>query len=126
MTAARVLVVEDDAKQHDLIVHVIRRSGHRPTSAHDGEQALTILQQGHEFDWLITDIRLPGTIDGWMVGSEFALSRPLAPVIYISGVEADAMARRASNSIFLAKPIDPADLTALFQRLEKTGRTDPD
>jgi two-component system, OmpR family, response regulator len=123
LMAARVLVVEDDPKQHDLIVHVIRRAGHEPISAFTGEQALSILRaEGQHIDWLITDIRLPGTIDGWIVGSEFALSRPLSPIVYISGIEADFGARRASNSVFLAKPIDPRDLVEIFGRLQDAAK----
>jgi DNA-binding NtrC family response regulator len=122
LPAARVLVVEDDPKQHDLIVHVIRRSGHEPVSAFTGEEALSILRgEGQNIDWLITDIRLPGSIDGWIVGSEFSLSRPLSPVVYISGVEADIRARRASNSVFLQKPIDPRELVKIFERLKDGG-----
>ena len=51
------------------------------------------------------------------------MSRPLSPVIYISGVEVDAAARRASNSIFLQKPIEAADLIAIFRKLDGVTRS---
>jgi len=74
-------------------------------------------EQGRRIDWLMTDIRLPGAIDGWVVGSEFTLTHPLRPVIYISGVEPDVMGKRATTSVFLQKPVTPKDLVATLNRL---------
>src|SRR4051794_19508219 len=104
---ARILVVEDDVVLHDLIVNIVRRSGHTPVSAYNGEDALKILRDPDQhIDWLLTDIRLPGVIDGWVVGSEFTLTRPRQPVIYMSEVVQDSASRQAANSIFLPKPFD--------------------
>jgi two-component system, OmpR family, response regulator len=116
---ARILVVEDDAILHDLIVNVVRRSGHQAVSAYNGEDALRILRDPDQrIDWLLTDIRLPGVIDGWVVGSEFTLTHPRQPVIYMSEVVQDSASRRAANSIFLPKPVDVSDLVATFTRLK--------
>ena len=127
VSAARILVVEDDPILHDFIVELIRRSGHEAVSAHTGEEALAILRDpSGRIDWLLTDIRLPGHIDGWLVGSEFALSHPLKPVIYISGVAPDSTTRRASNSVFVPKPLNPTALLAIFKRLSKDGAANAD
>src|SRR5687767_11596629 len=92
----RILVVEDDENLHSLIVRVVRRSGCDAVSAYSGEQALLLLREpGEHIDWLLTDIRLSGAIDGWVVGSEFSLAHPLRPVIYMSGVEEDSHSRTA-------------------------------
>ena len=39
--------------------------------ADTGAEALTLLDDGMPFAGLYTDLRLPGHIDGWAVGSEF-------------------------------------------------------
>jgi DNA-binding NtrC family response regulator len=114
----RVLIVEDDENLHALIVKVVRRSGCETVSAYSGEQALLILRNpGEHIDWLLTDIRLSGAIDGWVVGSEFSLAHPLRPAIYMSGVEKDSLSRTAVNSIFLQKPVDVHQLLETFRRL---------
>ena len=118
--SARILVVEDDPIFHDLVVRVVRRSGHEAVSAHTGEEALSILRNpGEHIDWLLTDIRLPGLTDGWVVGSEFALSHPLQSVIYMSGVERDSCSRRVANSTFLQKPMNVSDLASTFRALSE-------
>jgi CheY-like chemotaxis protein len=114
----RILVVEDDENLHALIVKVVRKSGCKAASAYSGEQALTILRDPREqIDWLLTDIRLSGAIDGWVVGSEFNLAHPLKPIIYMSGVEEDSRSRTAVNSIFLRKPVDVHELLMTFRHL---------
>jgi CheY-like chemotaxis protein len=119
---ARVLVVEDDPVVHQMVIHVVKQAGHDTVSAHTGEEALGILQEAREpIDCLISDIRLPGAIDGWIVGSEFVLSRPLQPVVYMSAVEEDLTSRRASNSVFLKKPITVARLTEVVEGLVSGG-----
>jgi two-component system, OmpR family, response regulator len=120
--SACILVVEDDPVLHELVVKIVRRSGHQAVSAHTGEEALSILRdRGEHIDWLLTDIRLPGTIDGWVVGSEFTLNHPFQSVIYMSGVEEDYASRRAMNSTFLQKPVNVGDLVGTFRALSRTS-----
>jgi DNA-binding response OmpR family regulator len=96
----------------------VQRSGCTPIAALTGEEALAILRDRRaQIDWLLVDIKLPGSIDGWVVGSEFALTHPTRPVIYMSSVEEDSASRRASNSIFLTKPVDANELVTTFHRL---------
>ena len=122
-TAPRILVVEDDAIFHSLVVKVLRRAGYETVSAFNGEEALATLRRPDEqIDWLLTDIRLAGVIDGWVVGSEFHLTRPLRPVVYMSGVEPDVASKRGENSLFLPKPFDNRDLVETFKRLVENCR----
>lgn len=113
----RLLVVEDDADLHELIARTARREGFEVLSAYTGEEALALLRDSKGgIDWLLADIRLPGMVDGWVVGAEFSFVHPLRPVIYISGCENDS-SRRAAGSLFLKKPVHVPDLITTFQRM---------
>jgi CheY-like chemotaxis protein len=112
----RLLIVEDDRDLNELIARTARATGCEVVSAYTGEESLEILRGPEGIDWLLADIRLPGQIDGWTVGSEFSLSHPLRPVIYISGTERDS-ARKVAGSIFLFKPVDVSELISMFERL---------
>src|SRR3954452_2938355 len=113
----RLLIVEDDAALHALIARLARRQGFEVESAYTGEHALSVLRQSRgSVDWLLADIRLPGLISGWVVGSEFSLTHPLRPVIYISGCEEDH-SHRPVGSLFLKKPVDVYDLLSSFQQM---------
>ena len=111
----RLLIVEDDRDLNECFARAGRDQGCEVVSAYTGEEALTFLRQGR-IDWLLTDIRLPGQIDGWTVANEFSLSHPLRPVIYVSGVERKSD-RKVAGSIFLFKPVDVSDLIAMFGRM---------
>ncbi|HEY0354440.1 MAG TPA: response regulator [Enterovirga sp.] len=118
-----LLVVEDDRDLHELIARTARREGYEVLSAYSGEDALALLRASKGgVDWLLADIRLPGMVDGWVVGSEFSYMHPLRPVIYISGVERDSE-RRATGSLFLRKPVDVPDLIATFERMSGEAAT---
>jgi DNA-binding response OmpR family regulator len=114
----RLMLVEDDFDLHELFAKVARREGYEVVSAYNGEDALSLLRKcAGCIDWLLTDIRLPGLVDGWIVGSEFNLTYALRPVIYVSGAEEDSH-RRTAASIFLKKPVMINDLIATFRRMQ--------
>ena len=119
-----LFVVEDDADLHLLFARVAEREGFRVDSAQSGDQALLALKKlGKRVDALLTDIRLPGHIDGWALGQEFTRLYPDASVIYVSGVEAD-QAQRGPNSLFLQKPVHVLNLTAALRRIRDPRRGD--
>jgi CheY-like chemotaxis protein len=122
-TAINILVVEDDAMLRELYRRALRRAGYQVLTADGGENALGILQRwGERIDWLFTDIRLSGQIDGWAVGSAFSLNHPRRPVVYGSGFEPDG-SRQVANSVFLRKPINVGELIAAFKQLSADGHT---
>ncbi|MCG0994976.1 ATP-binding protein [Acetobacter indonesiensis] len=82
----QVLVVEDDAAIRDIVVTILSMAGHRVLEAGDGEQAFDVAAAAEgKLDLLVTDLQLPGPLDG------ITLSRVLAgryqdmAVVYMSG-----------------------------------------
>ncbi|MDQ4136419.1 MAG: response regulator [Pseudomonadota bacterium] len=115
--ARRILVVEDDVVLRDMLVRGLQKSGYDVLSAETGERALALLREwGEGIDWLFVDIRLPGVIDGWVVGSEFTLNHPLRPVIYASAYAPD-FSRQVAGSVFMRKPVKVREIVAAFQEL---------
>ena len=112
-----ILVVEDEAVVRDLLVEELRDVGYEVVAVEAGEPALAILRdRQHEIDWLFTDIRLPGVIDGWRVADEFRLTHPFRPVVYATAY-APEQARQLQGSYFFRKPYQPAQIVAAFRRL---------
>jgi DNA-binding response OmpR family regulator len=72
----RVLVVEDDPLIREFLVEALREEGFDVIHAADGEQALAWCGR-KVADVLITDIRLPGKIDGWQIAE---LCRNMTPI----------------------------------------------
>jgi two-component system, OmpR family, response regulator len=112
-----ILVVEDEPIVRELLVTELQDAGYNVVAVEAGEPALALLQDPtHEIDWLFTDIRLPGVIDGWRVADEFRLTHPFRPVVYATAY-APEQERQLQGSYFFRKPYRPAQIVAAFRRL---------
>jgi CheY-like chemotaxis protein len=98
-----VLVVEDDSLVRELIVLELKDAGFEVVTAESGDEASYILPKMPRIDLLLTDIRMPGKVNGWFLADMARCRRPNLPVIYTSGF-APQQDKEVEDSIFLAKP----------------------
>jgi CheY-like chemotaxis protein len=80
----RILFVEDDPLIREFIVEALREEGYDVIHACDGEEALAWCKRTAA-DVLVTDVRLPGKIDGWQIAEHCRQHHPALPVIYATG-----------------------------------------
>ena len=72
-----VLVVEDDGISRELLAQVLQTGGFDVIATSTGERALlTLCQQGDEIDWLVSKVRLPGLVCGWLLADEYHTHHP--------------------------------------------------
>jgi CheY-like chemotaxis protein len=109
----RVLVVEDEALLRDVIAQELRDHGYVVDEAETGEMAVEMLQAADHFDALFTDIRLPGSIDGWQVARDFRARFPEAPVFYATGYSSTR--EEVDRSMFFRKPFKLPQLILCLQ-----------
>lgn len=84
----RVLLVDDEYLVRQLACDDLIAAGYEVVSASTGDEAYKIVAAGARFDFLITDIRMPGQIDGWELGRLVKRQDPLTKVIYTTGYSA--------------------------------------
>ena len=97
------LVVEDEWLVRMEIADALTEAGWNVVEAGTGEAALEYLTQGPQFHLLVTDIRLPGPVDGWTLAERYRAGDPLGTVVYCSGNPRNEQ-RQVANSTFLPKP----------------------
>jgi CheY-like chemotaxis protein len=83
-----ILVVEDEPLILDLIEDALRDLTHALTTAGTADDALALLDKGLQPRVLITNVRLPGEIDGLELAREARRRIPNLAVIVISGHKA--------------------------------------
>jgi CheY-like chemotaxis protein len=109
------LVVEDEGLLRLELAQELSAAGWQVKEAASGEEALRLMTQAEarreKIDFLVTDIRLGGAVDGWQVADACRKAWPGAPVIYVSA-NTIAEKRKVANSIFLSKPVDVESLIA--------------
>ncbi len=86
-----VLVVDDEASVRTLVVDVLQDLEYWPLEAKDGASAMAILASGQRIDLLITDVGLPGGMNGRQVADAAREKRPDLPVLFITGYALGAM-----------------------------------
>jgi CheY-like chemotaxis protein len=111
----RVLVVEDDPLVREFVVEALREQGYDVIHAADGEQALTWCSR-RAADVLVTDIRLPGKVDGWQIAERCRQHDPDLPVIYATGFS-PVSPRPVPGSVMLQKPFHPEQLVDAVREL---------
>jgi CheY-like chemotaxis protein len=102
-----VLVVEDEPLILDIIADELNDAGFNVIQATTGEEAVAILDSTPFIDLLLTDIRLPGSVDGWGVAERARERFSKLPVIYVTGYSGKPI-RQVPDSILLMKPYRPS------------------
>jgi CheY-like chemotaxis protein len=95
-------------------------------SAHDGVEALEILRKPEDFDLLLTDVVMPGGINGYELADEVAKFRSEIPVLFTSGYAENAIAqqgRAGLNFNLLHKPYRRHEIATKIRAI--LDRNDP-
>ena len=116
----RVLVVEDDFLIRQLVVEALQDEGHQVTQAASSDEALSRCRL-EEADVLVTDIRLPGSVDGWDIAERCRADHPGLRVIYATGFSPVAH-RPVPGSVTLQKPFHPREIVRVIRRFDEEGR----
>jgi signal transduction histidine kinase/CheY-like chemotaxis protein len=85
-----VLVIDDEPTIRMLIVEVLEENGYAALQASDGPSGLRILQADTRIDLLITDVGLPGGLNGRQVADAGRVTRPDLKVLFITGFAENA------------------------------------
>ena len=115
--AQRILVVEDESLIRLWIAECLVEEGFDVVVAEDGSHALRLIAQLGRFDLLITDITMPGRIDGNVVATAAKQRYHELPVIYVSGRPESLKNAIGLRDGFIAKPYTAAGLSAMARRL---------
>ena len=108
----RVLVVEDDASVLAMTLEMLETLGYHVESATDAASALALLEQGTEVDLILTDVVMPGGVNGVELARAARELRPDVAILLTSGYVSEAARFRDSEFALIDKPFDPAELAA--------------
>ncbi len=103
-----------------MISEHFRNEGLRVIEAENGEEALTLLRSLEGVDLVITDIRMPGAVDGVTLAQSVKQEYQL-PVILVSGHYEAALPGDVADAFF-AKPYSVDRVFAAAVRLLKSAQ----
>lgn len=108
--AAVVLLVEDDALVRMSAAEIIARAGHEVVPTADAAEALACLARGQVPDVLVTDVRMPGPIDGLALAQIVARRWSNVGILICSAHASPTRDELPAGAVFLPKPYAPAAL----------------
>lgn len=82
---ARILLVEDEAEIRLMLAEVLADAGHEVVEADTGDDAASLLAVRPDFDMLVTDINMPGHLDGVALAARFRILHSHRPILYVTG-----------------------------------------
>ena len=115
-----ILLVEDQEAVLEVLKKLLEGDGHRVTSATSGDEAAEMYSDKlDQFDLLITDIDMPGTLQGPDLAQQMKSLKNNLPVILLSGHIPESANNSDLNNqkIHLQKPISRKKLTAAIASL---------
>jgi PAS domain S-box-containing protein len=84
-TGETVLIVDDEPSVRMVVIDVLESLGYAAIEAGDGPSALRVLQSDARIDLLITDVGLPGGMNGRQMADAARQRRPELRVLFITG-----------------------------------------
>lgn len=112
-----VLLVEDQPELLKMMSDVLKELGYEVVGARSGPEALHRIEAGLAFDVLLTDMVMPGQMDGLTLARRIRRTHGYKPVLLMSGY-AERMEDENEGLEFplLQKPCMPEDLAAALRR----------
>ena len=123
MSAARILVVDDESDIRGLLKEILAEEGYTVDVAADAEAARAARQK-QSLDLVLLDIWMPG-VDGITLLREWAQAADDCPVVMMSGhgtIETAVEATRLGAFDFVEKPLSIAKLLRTVERALEAGR----
>ena len=108
-----ILLVDDEAMLREVIGDVLVKEGFACIPCANGPDAMRLIDAGpYKFDLLLSDVKMPGAIDGLEVAERFKAKYPEGTVILLSGyIDEKAAASLSRDRIrVLQKPLRAQEL----------------
>ncbi|MEO5830116.1 MAG: response regulator [Rhodanobacter sp.] len=111
-----ILLAENDRSAREVTALVLEAEGYRVITTGDGTSALHIFQNDASIDLLLSDIHMPGGIDGIELAKRARMHREI-PIVLVSADPRSSFAWFPNNVTFLRKPYDRRALLAAVGNL---------
>ncbi|MCX8033134.1 MAG: transporter substrate-binding domain-containing protein [Thermoleophilia bacterium] len=120
-----IVVVEDEPALCRLTERVLTEAGYRVTCFQSADEALAAIEDGAPADLMITDVVLPGLLQGPDLAARVRELRPDLPVVFMSGYPRNAIShggRLEGGVELIEKPFTPESLLRkVREALDRTG-----
>ncbi|MDH7639387.1 PAS domain-containing protein [Sphingomonas oryzagri] len=112
-----VLVIDDEPTVRMLVMDILEGLGYAALEAGDGAAGLRILESDTRVDLLITDVGLPGGMNGRQVADAARVRRPDLKILFITGYAENAVLSHGHLAPGMHVLTKPFSMDAMSQRI---------
>ena len=115
-----ILVVDDEPSLLSMLSKILEANGYQVLLAGDGQEGLKQLSLHPHVDLLLTDIMLPGGMNGRQVADAAKRENAALKVLFMSGYPRDAIVeqgRLEPSARLLSKPFNPTTLVQAVREI---------
>ena len=108
----RILLVEDHPDVRQFVREVLEIAGYQVSEASNGLEALKMWKTGTpQFDLLLTDMVIPGGLNGRQLAEQLRADQPELKVVFMSGYDPEIGGKIRPQGCYIQKPYSIAVLT---------------
>jgi signal transduction histidine kinase/CheY-like chemotaxis protein len=120
--SARILFVEDDAEVAQATAELLQDIGYQPIAAQDADAALAALDRDPTIVLVLSDIVMPGRLNGLELARTLRQQRPELPVLLATGYSQYIGAAASDGFGLVEKPYRRASLSSSIRAaIERSG-----
>lgn len=120
-----VLVVDDEPLVRMLAVEVAEEAGFEVLEASNADEAVILLETVPGIRILMTDVDMPGSMDGLKLAAAVRDRWPPVEIIVVSGMQRPRIHELPERAIFFDKPYDIAKMVMQLQKMGAVAREAP-
>jgi CheY-like chemotaxis protein len=113
-----VLVVDDEPTVRMLVAEILEELGYKAIEAADGAAGLRILESNVRIDLMVTDVGLPGGMNGRQMADYSRASRPDLKVLFITGYAESAVIGNGNLDANMHVMTKPFSVEGLAMRIK--------
>jgi DNA-binding NtrC family response regulator len=100
-----ILIVEDEVLTSEYLEFVLQEAGYEAIPAGSAEEAIAVLEHRDDVHLVVTDINLPGSLNGLQLAALVRDRWPMMNIIVVTGYSAPRSEEIPSGSLFALLPV---------------------
>lgn len=112
-----VLVVDDEPLIRMALADFLSEEGLTVFEAENADRAIAILEANPKIDIVVTDVQMPGSLDGLKLAHVVRDRWPPTVLIVVSGADVIESDDLPANATFIRKPVDPSRVLGEIDRI---------
>jgi CheY-like chemotaxis protein len=113
-----ILTVEDEFLISEYLRAILEGGGHRAVATFDADEAIQVLERVHDIQLVITDVDMPGSMDGLRLAGAIRERWPPIHLIVVTGFAPPRSSELPRDSLFIPKPYGTAEILSAVRHFQ--------